>query len=306
MPRTGISFEEVAAIADSLTAEGVTPSIKNVRERSGTGSPNTIQRHLAAWRETVPHSTVTVELPASILAAINQEIIRSRAEAKAELEAKLVLVQGEAAELAGLGEMLEANQEVLFEEIETLKTNRDMVRGKLQEQASEIDRLTREIERERYGAEQARIELAQIRNRIDIQADKIAEQSVIIDQLTTKYNAETAARNSAEKDAAVLTSKLESDHEKLTALLKEKEVLLSQLATERLAREEARSESVKCADKLVLKSALLEEQTSKIKEVYELYETERRGRIDAEIKLADQARKFKRHTPRSSGYRQPI
>lgn len=234
MPRIGISFEEVAAIADSLVAEGVTPSINSVRERTGTGSPNTIHRHLVAWRETIPLSaSVTVELPASVLMAINQEIIRSRADAKAEIEARLVIVQAEAAELAAAGEKLETELEVLLGEIKALTTDRDMVRGTLQEQTSEIDRLRREVERERYGAEQARIELAQIRNKIDLQADKLVEQSAVIVQLTTKYDAETAARISAEKDAAVLTTKLEAAHERHTTLLKEKEALFEQQAMER-------------------------------------------------------------------------
>ena len=44
MARQGITFEQVAAVADALAGEGQQPTIRAVRERLGeTGSPNTIQ-----------------------------------------------------------------------------------------------------------------------------------------------------------------------------------------------------------------------------------------------------------------------
>ncbi|WP_246221825.1 DNA-binding protein, partial [Marichromatium bheemlicum] len=50
MARPGITYKEVAAAAEALTEQGETPSIKRVRDHLGTGSPNTIHRHLSAWR----------------------------------------------------------------------------------------------------------------------------------------------------------------------------------------------------------------------------------------------------------------
>ena len=46
MARIGITFEQVSAAADALRGEGMNPTIKAVRERLGTGSPNTIHEHL--------------------------------------------------------------------------------------------------------------------------------------------------------------------------------------------------------------------------------------------------------------------
>ena len=43
MARQGITFEQVAAVADALAGEGQQPTIRAVREKLGdTGSPNTI------------------------------------------------------------------------------------------------------------------------------------------------------------------------------------------------------------------------------------------------------------------------
>ena len=51
MARQGITFEQVAAVADALAGEGQQPTIRAVREKLGdTGSPNTIHKHLTAWR----------------------------------------------------------------------------------------------------------------------------------------------------------------------------------------------------------------------------------------------------------------
>ncbi|KJZ03183.1 mucin, partial [Halomonas sp. S2151] len=52
MARTGITYEQVATVADALVGQGEKPSIQRIREQLGTGSPNTIHRHLKAWRAT--------------------------------------------------------------------------------------------------------------------------------------------------------------------------------------------------------------------------------------------------------------
>ena len=314
MPRPGISFDKVAAVAYSMMAEGLSPTILSVRERLRTGSSNTIQRHLAAWRDAMPQfNAATIELPASITTAISQEIGRARSEAKAEIEARLVIVQAESAELAASGEKLEAELEELHEGLTVITTDRDMLRGKLQEQAVEIGRLAKENERERYGAEQARTEVAQIRNKIGMQAEKLLEQSATIDQLTSKNSAESQARISAEKDAAVLTVKLESDHEKQTFLLSEKETLIALVDAERQAAEAARIESAKRARDLELQSAALTEKVSDVKKLTGLYEAEKNALIDAEKQIAAlsqqckkyKARPFQRHNQSSSKNRTP-
>ncbi len=102
MAREGITFEQVAAAADALVGEGQQPTIRAIRERLGTGSPNTVQKHLTAWREARPVAAAAApELPQALTAAIAAEIERAAAQARAEIEGRLVQAQGEAAELAG-------------------------------------------------------------------------------------------------------------------------------------------------------------------------------------------------------------
>ena len=68
MARQGITFEQVAAVADALAGEGQQPTIRAVRERLGdTGSPNTIHKHLTAWREARPVAAAAAqELPQAL------------------------------------------------------------------------------------------------------------------------------------------------------------------------------------------------------------------------------------------------
>lgn len=49
MARTGVTEEQVHTAADALTLRGERPTIERVRAELGTGSPNTLIRHLDTW-----------------------------------------------------------------------------------------------------------------------------------------------------------------------------------------------------------------------------------------------------------------
>lgn len=217
MPRAGISYNEVAAAADALTAEGLLPSLKALRERIGTGSPNTIHRHVTAWRAArAPAPAVAPGLPPQLLTAIAGEIGQQTARARADVEALLVEVQAEAVELAKAGEALEDERDGLAERVAALTRERDTVAGKALEQASEIERQAQEIERERNAAEQARIEVAQQRHRMEAQAESVATQAAEIERLRAALAEDNKGRVVAEQNAAVLTAKLEAAEARAT------------------------------------------------------------------------------------------
>ena len=50
MGRLGISYEEVAKVADELQQKGIKPTVDGVRARLGTGSKSTIVPYLRQWR----------------------------------------------------------------------------------------------------------------------------------------------------------------------------------------------------------------------------------------------------------------
>ncbi|MBO2007085.1 DNA-binding protein [Serratia marcescens] len=131
MAREGITFEQVAAAADALVGEGQQPTIRAIRERLGTGSPNTVHKHLTARREARPVAAAAApELPQALTAAIAAEIERAAAQARAEIEGRLVQARGEAVELAAAGEVIEAERDALAEQVAELTRERDTLAGK--------------------------------------------------------------------------------------------------------------------------------------------------------------------------------
>ena len=178
MAREGITAAQVAQAADALVGEGKQPTIRGVRDRLGGGSPNTVHRHLTAWRETRPPAVAAApELPASLTASIAAEIERATAKARAEIEGYLVQAQTEAADLAQAGEVLEAEREALTEQVAALTRERDILAGKAAQQAADLDAQAQRIEREQSAAESARVELATARLRIEGDAERRAEQT---------------------------------------------------------------------------------------------------------------------------------
>jgi chromosome segregation ATPase len=281
-----VSYDEVAAVADAITAENINPTISNVREQLGTGSRKTIHRHLAMWREQRPQIVTTQsELPVSIVNEISREITRAKCEARAEIEEKLVICQAEAADLAATGEALESKMESLREEFNALVTHRDRLQCQIQEQAAETERLTRENERERYGAEQARIEVAQARIKTTEQAGKIVEMSSLLEKLKAENAAESTAKTGAEKNVAVLAAKLESEQKATDKLMLENDELRSKLDSERQSAESARLEAAKQASAYHAQYVTLSECVAARKELSELYEIEKAARLRADIAL---------------------
>lgn len=215
MARTGITYEQVAAVADALIGAGQQPTIKGVRERLGTGSPNTVHAHLVAWREARPVAVVAAPtLPASLTAAIAAEISQAAARARAEIEGELVRVQGEAAELSAAGGVLEDQVSDLSEQLADVGAERDQAVTLSAERAAEIARLVEQVEREQRGAEAARVELATARLRLEGLAERQEAQAAELVRLTAALDEQRQARAAAEQVGAVLAAKLEAATER--------------------------------------------------------------------------------------------
>ncbi len=212
MARQGITFEQVAAVADALAGEGQQPTIRAIRERLGdTGSPNTIHKHLTAWREARPVAAAAApELPQALTAAIAAEIERAASQARGEIEGRLVQAQAEAAELAAAGEVLESERDELAEQVAILTTERDTLAGKAAQQAVDLADAQQRIEREQQAAEAARVEVATARLKIEAQAERVSEHAAEIERLRAALADAQQGRTAAEQQAAVLSAKLEA------------------------------------------------------------------------------------------------
>lgn len=67
MAKTGITEQQVAAVADQLLENGADVSTRAVREMLGTGSQTTVLRHLRTWRKAQRESkTPPPEMPEAV------------------------------------------------------------------------------------------------------------------------------------------------------------------------------------------------------------------------------------------------
>jgi colicin import membrane protein len=199
--RPGVTFAEVAAVADRIKARGERPTVQRVRGELGSGSLATLQRHFTAWREQNRAGAVeSVTLPVELQRAMLGHIERAAAEARADLQAELAETQSE--------------REALTEELERQGATLAAVEERAAAQAGEIERqagavatleraLTEAQEaasRERAAAETARKEAALAALRLEslptLQAD--------LAELRGKLDAERDARRLAEIAAAEL------------------------------------------------------------------------------------------------------
>jgi chromosome segregation ATPase len=259
MARTGISYEQVEQAADSLLAGGRVgpdgnPTLAAVREQLGTGSPNTIHAHLRVWKARRPaQASAGTELPAGVVRAINDELQRATAAARAEIEAKLIAAQTEAAELARAGAATEAELTELQGEHATLRAERDQLLGSQAELQKELERVQTQLELERKTSEGARVDLAQARLTAETQREVATSLRSERDNLRTAIETERAGRIEAERSLAGATAARDTLKAQVDQVVKGKDELerdndrLEQaLDTERTKSADAQRELAAC------------------------------------------------------------
>lgn len=230
MPRTGVSYDEVAACIDSLVAEGESPTIRKVREALDKGSDTTIHKHVVAWREKHdPLSTATSELPGYLLGVLKQFEERLRADERAKYEVRLVTTQSDANELAL--KLEEAEESLAARELEmgTLLADKTALLAKTAEQTTEIVQIKGDLDRAHNATELARSESAKTSSMLVVREEKISELVLANDKLRAELDAAQQALIASEKGLAVANAKLDAAIEKSQLLLQDKERLSGQL-----------------------------------------------------------------------------
>ncbi|MDO9521789.1 MAG: DNA-binding protein [Pseudohongiella sp.] len=282
MARSGVQFEQVAAVADSMVGEGKLPTIRSVREILGTGSDGTIHKHLRAWHAARPPVVVVPpKLPEVLISAIAAEISKAAASARGEIEGRLVEAQSAADDLANFSEALENEKDALLEQVSALTRERDVISGRADQQAADIVECKRTIEREQQSADNARAELATIGFKVSSQQERLAEQSAELQSLRAELAIAQSGRIQAEQQAAVAIARLE-------------------VALERAAKSDSKIEYLEA--ELDRRSKSLEDfRKSAAVEIREI-QSER----DAALKLGAQAREQVAHLAGRMGFTKRI
>lgn len=203
-----ITYEQVAATADSMKSEGVKPTSRAVRERLGnTGSMGTINKLLGRWKSGQERQiSAALVLPPALQRVLLEFMDNELTAARTTLEAELADQQQEAADLATENERQVIENDTQAETIEQLRSDVAAHQGRAGQLEKDLTASREEAVRERSGAELARTELAKAQLRLEamprLEADLVAVREVL--------EKERTARQQAEQSAAVLTAKLEA------------------------------------------------------------------------------------------------
>lgn len=206
-----VTFESVAAAAESLASGGQRPSVRAVIAVLGGGSPNAVLPHLQAWkaaRPTVKAADVTIDPRiASILA---EQIGAAVTDATRAAEARAADLEADAEAVAEAGRLAEARADELAAELGRVQTENQQLTGRVATLAEEVDQVKKDAaaaiaearadtQRERDAAEQARQSLA----RAELRLESLPALEAQLVELRGQLDAERKARTEAEKVAAV-------------------------------------------------------------------------------------------------------
>ncbi len=191
----GVQQEEVWAAADALIATGERPTIERVRLKIGRGSPNTVSPMLESWFATLaPRLGVAAQgsqaaeegTPKELRQAL--DVIWSNAvrSARDKAEAALGLERDKLAELDkeldSQRQMLLERESALAQRGATFEPALEMLRAQLRDQAVQLEKAGRELERARSSLATLVQERDVDRRQFDEQLRTLAEERQRIEQ----------------------------------------------------------------------------------------------------------------------------
>lgn len=161
MARFGISYEEVAEVAQQLRDQGINPTVESIRIKTGTGSNGTISTHLRAWRE-------------------KQDEIK-RIGSKEKLSEGLVVMVGDLWRRinSDAQEKIEtAKQEIADEVLESKKRSEQLAtdNARWEQQFNALKREKEVLSNNNLSLEQVIIELKKQNALLDSKSDALAQQ----------------------------------------------------------------------------------------------------------------------------------
>jgi len=142
MPRIGISYEDVAQVAQFLKESGKQPTIQRIREKLGTGSPNTILQHLTKWRNSqkITSTTTSTTPDLALTEFFNHQLESKVSVIKAEKDNEIERLKNNANSLEDQNTQLQKSIENLQAINEQLKGELKAIEKQLkQEQAARIE-----------------------------------------------------------------------------------------------------------------------------------------------------------------------
>jgi len=201
-----VSFESVAAAAESLIKDGGKASVRAVIAVLGGGSPNAVLPLLNEWKAGRPRVTASdIALDPRIAALIAEQISTASAQAAKSAEEKAADVQADAEAVAEAGRDAEAKAAELEQALQEASTQVKAKGRALEDLAAERTR-DAQIALEKLTTLQAQFDSE--RQRADHAVQTVAKDEVRL-QAIPKLEAEVQRLGQVDQQAAVLAAKLD-------------------------------------------------------------------------------------------------
>lgn len=195
-----ITFEQVAAAADNIKAQGGKASARAVREVLGSGSMATVLKLLQQWQGGQVRQSDVIDdtIDPSVLRAISNQIATRVQEATSDTTARLADLQAEADAIIIENERQAIELDSQSAELTSLHGQYAELAGRAQQLESEAARMTVDLVAERRATEVARVELAKAELRleavpkIEAEIEKIRAELVVERRATESVRVELA------------------------------------------------------------------------------------------------------------------
>lgn len=200
-----VTFDQVVATADTITAAGGKATARTVRERLGTGSMGTVQRFIQQWKDGQSRPIeATLTLPPALQRSILDFMAQEIASVRATVATELVEQQQAVADLATENERLAETIDIDARTIRRLTAENATAEGRISELTANLTEAHAEAAHERRAAEQARTENAKALLRLEAVPAIEAE----VQRLRQQLEEERQARHGAEVKMATLDAQL--------------------------------------------------------------------------------------------------
>lgn len=221
-----VTFESVAAAAESLQTAGQRTSVRNVIASLGGGSPNAVLKYLSDWKSGRPVvRAVDIDLDPAITNAISLQMQRIAAAAAASAEERATVVDDD------LQALSEAHQ-VAEQQIEILMTERDSAVVHVDELNARLIASVNDARRDAINAEEKiavlradlaaqsaiAIQSASDKARAEVRLEALPALNAEVDRLRAELVKERQERINAEQSAAVLKATLDASQARANEL----------------------------------------------------------------------------------------
>jgi DNA repair exonuclease SbcCD ATPase subunit len=202
MTRQEVTYEQVAAAADSLQNDSQRVTLDGVSGLLGGGSLADVHKHLTAWRvgHAKPAAASRMELPEAIASALGDWVRQVAEETGAGPREALAQSEDDLETLLKSGQRFEAEREELQAQLAAVSAERDQALALAAERAEDIEQLSAELRNARHIATDALVGKAKDQLAIEGKDSQLADLRAQIERNVAASAALSDARLAAEME----------------------------------------------------------------------------------------------------------